>query len=128
MSILYLSSRSITLAVEMSESPTAARILAAAPFDGTVSTWGAEIYFPTPVTAELEKGASADVEAGDVAYWPPGQALCVFFGPTPASTGDQPRAASPVTLVGRVVGDTTQLRELRDGDSIRVALEPQDTA
>jgi hypothetical protein len=122
--VIYLATKSLSLRVDLNDSSTADQLLAALPFEGTVNTWGDEIYFETPVAAKLEKGAKALVEVGDVAYWPPGKALCVFFGPTPASTGDEPRAASPVTRVGRVAGDLGPLREVRDGARIRVSRDP----
>ena len=61
------------------------------------------------------------MEVGDLGYWPPGQAFCLFFGPTPASHGDEPRAASPVNVFGKVEGDATRFRAVRDG--ARVSLE-----
>jgi hypothetical protein len=124
MTVIYLTSRKRSIAVVLNDSATAAQLLDAMPFESSVSTWGDEIYFETPVATKAEKGAKADVDIGDVAYWPPGQALCVFFGPTPASTGRQPRAASPVTRVGRVQGDMAAIRQLADGDPIRVTLQP----
>jgi hypothetical protein len=49
--------------------------------------WGEEIYFPISLSSEGDPDAREEVEVGTVAYWPPGDALCLFFGPTPASTG-----------------------------------------
>lgn len=81
---------------------TVRAVLKALPIDSTVETWGHEIYFVTPIKAKQEK-ARVDVSVGDIAYWPPGQAICLFFGPTPASRSSEPRAASPVNVIGRLV-------------------------
>jgi hypothetical protein len=115
-----ISSGSVSLPVELNDTPTAVRILAAVPIEAEVNTWGDEIYFEIPVSVERETGSRVEIEIGEVAYWPPGQALCVFFGPTPASQGSQPRAASPVNVVGRVVGDARLYARLRDGDRVLV--------
>ena len=85
----------------MNDSETASRILAELPIRSGFNTWGDEIYFQIPVTADPEDPRET-VESGDLAYWPPGKAFCIFYGPTPASEGDEIRPASPVNPVGRV--------------------------
>lgn len=77
----------------------------ALPFSGRAQRWGDEAYFRIPVTAELGTDATDVVEVGTVAYWPPGSAMCLFWGPTPASRGDECRAASPVSVIGKIEGD-----------------------
>ena len=91
----------------------------ALPITASGSTWGDEIYFRTPVSAE-EQDAVPTVDMGAVAYWPPGQAICLFFGPTPMSVGDEIRPASPVNVFGRIVGDPRVLKVVRSGADIRV--------
>jgi len=108
----------VSLLGRLNDSPTAARIWEALPITGTARTWGEEIYFDIPLAAPLEPDARAEVEVGELAYWPMGCAFCIFFGPTPASTDHCPKAYSPVNVVGRVVGDATQLRAVRDGASV----------
>ena len=98
---------------------TADLVWDALPLGSPGSTWGDEIYFRTPMQAE-EEDAQEVVEAGDVAFWPPGQALCLFFGPTTASRGDEIRLTSPVTVVGRIEGDPTVLRSVASGSDVRV--------
>ena len=110
----------VTLSAELYDSETAARIAAALPIWATANRWGDEIYFEIPVSATAQADARQDVEVGQVAYWPPGKALCLFFGPTPVSQGLQPRAASPVDVVGRLLGDLSPLRGVRDGDSVLI--------
>ncbi|HID89103.1 MAG TPA: hypothetical protein EYP52_05245 [Anaerolineae bacterium] len=110
----------VSLLAELNQSPTARMIGEALPFEGTAHTWGDEVYFEIPVEADLEPNARAEVEVGELGYWPVGRALCIFFGPTPISTDDQPKAYSPVNIVGRVLGDATAARGIRDGMRVRV--------
>lgn len=100
------------------DTPTGRLIHGALPIKGRVNRWGEEIYFSIPVKASLEQGASDVVSKGDLGYWPPGSAFCIFFGATPASRGDEVRAASPVNVFGRVEGDLENLRLVRDGAEI----------
>ncbi|HOJ13386.1 MAG TPA: cyclophilin-like fold protein [Deltaproteobacteria bacterium] len=104
----------------LTEGPTARKVASLLPIEGRARRWGDEIYFTVPIDAGLEPGATSDVEAGDIAYWPDGPALCIFFGPTPSSTGEKPRAYSPVTVIGRAQGDPTVFRTVRDGDTITI--------
>ena len=98
----------VTIDAELNEGRTAHLIWEALPITGKASTWGDEIYFSIPVKADNEAGAREDVEVGELGDWPPGNAFCIFFGPTPASSGSSPRAASPVNILGKVVGDATR--------------------
>lgn len=113
----------VTLQGELNESPTASIIWEALPIEGTGNRWGAEIYFAIPVAAELDDTARAVVEQGDLGYWPPGHALCIFFGPTPVSRGDEIRPASPVNIVGKIRGDLRVLKEAAEGTMVRLAKE-----
>jgi len=94
---------------ELNDSRTAGDIWEALPVEGLGQTWGEEIYFRIPVSVGPENAVST-VELGDIGYWPPGNALCIFYGPTPASTGEEIVPASPVNIVGRVVSDVSVLR------------------
>ena len=103
------------------ESPETARaIWEALPLEARASTWGDEIYFSIPVEAGPENPREV-VEMGDLGYWPPGSAFCIFFGRTPASRGDEIRPASPVNVVGKVSGDPRVFKAVRSGE--RVTLE-----
>ncbi len=93
--------------------------LEAVPFESRASRWGDEIYFSTPVKLGQEN-AQEVVEKGDVAYWPPGNALCIFFGPTPVSAPGEIRPASPVNVFGHVVGDLGRLKKVRSGERVIV--------
>ena len=103
----------------LNDSSTADKLWEALPITSAASTWGDEIYFRVPVEAE-EDGAQEVVSMGDVAFWPPGQALCLFFGPTPASRGDEIRPASPVNVVGRIEGDATIFKQVKSGATVTV--------
>jgi hypothetical protein len=120
MKSIIISFERISLPAELNDSPTAQRIWEALPIEGQANTWGDEIYFEIPVVAAQEPDARAEVEVGELGYWPVGHAFCIFFGPTPASTGERPRAYSPVNILGRVVGDATRLRAVRGGAAVRL--------
>lgn len=96
---------------------TAEAIWMALPIKGRANRWGDEIYFSIPVDLKEEK-ARAEVEVGAVAYWPPGKALCIFFGPTPVSRHGEPRAYSPVNVFAKIVGDPTILKKVQDDDEV----------
>lgn len=118
MKTIRIRAGNIEVEAELNESSTAQLVWDALPIEGRANRWGEEIYFSIPVSTGSEIGAQQDVEVGDLGYWPPGSAFCIFFGPTPVSTGNRPRAASPVNLLGRVTGDATRFRQVRDGEKI----------
>ena len=115
---IRITAGSTTVVAELSTSETATLLWDALPFTGSVQTWGDEIYFSVPVQAELDEDAVETVERGAVAYWPPGRAFCIFFGPTPASDGDRPRVASDVNPIGRILDDVTVLKKAADGEKV----------
>jgi len=104
---------------ELNDSETAQEIWKALPIESSVNTWGEEIYFSTPVKVGPEN-AKAVVSKGDLGYWPPGTAFCIFFGPTPVSQGDEIRPASPVNVFGRVIGDCKIFKKVTSGAKIIV--------
>ncbi len=110
----------LALDAEVFETATGAALWGALPFEARASTWGEEVYFSTPVAATPEPGARDVVQAGELAYWPPGNAIAIGFGRTPASRGDEIRLASPVNVWGRALGDVKQLARVRAGTPIRV--------
>jgi hypothetical protein len=108
------------LQVVLNESPVAQAILRGAPYQAEAQLWGKEIYFSIPLRLETEHPAEI-VQKGDVGYWPPGQALCFFFGPTPGSKGEEIRPASPVEVIGKMHGDFSLLEQVQAGDIVRLA-------
>lgn len=121
MKTILITAGKVSLPAELSDTPTAQAVWEALPIEGSANTWGDEIYFDIPVTVPQEPDARADVEVGELGYWPVGSAFCIFFGPTPASTGDQPVAASPVNVFGRVTGDATELRKISHGTKVNIS-------
>ena len=111
----------VTVELHKEKNPkTADAIWSALPIQGYANIWGEEIYFTVGINVEKEETQKV-VEMGDVAYWPPGDALCIFFGPTPASRGDEIRAASPVNVFGRIHGDPAVFKKVKQGDLIIVS-------
>ncbi|MBP8951558.1 MAG: hypothetical protein KBI47_04135 [Armatimonadetes bacterium] len=103
---------------QLGDGPTAKKVWEALPIEASAQTWGDEIYFGIPVQANKEPDAKAERAVGDLAYWPPGNAFCIFFGPTPMSSGDLPVAASPVNTLGTVEGDATVFKSVRSGAKV----------
>lgn len=114
---LQITAGSVTATAALNDCATADAIWAALPISVAGSTWGDEIYFGIPVQ-QTEQNALAVVEKGDIAFWPPGNAFCIFWGPTPASRGDEIRPASPVNVVGKIEGDATVFAKVRSGTLI----------
>jgi uncharacterized protein len=96
---------------------TAKAIYDALPIVGRANLWGDEIYFSIPVESAAENGKTV-VELGDIAYWPPGKAFCIFFGPTPMSRGNEIRPASEVNVIGRVEGDAKAFKKVANGEKV----------
>jgi hypothetical protein len=108
---------------QLSESPAARQLLEALPLKLRMSRWGEEYYGDCGLTIELDHGAREIVEVGEIAYWPPGSALCFFFGPTPASTDARPRAASAVAPLGRFTGSVEALKSF--GSSVEALIRAE---
>jgi hypothetical protein len=117
--VILIKSGAIHVQAELNSTTTARAILGMLPVKATANTWGDEIYFDVPLSVQIEDGREV-VQMGDVAYWPDGPSLCLFFGPTPASRGNEIRAASPVTVLGRIIGDPKVLKSVRTGAEVTV--------
>ena len=111
----------VTLTAELNDSPSAKALLAKLPLEFRMSRWGDEYYGDCGVDVEEEPQARTLMKVGELAIWPPGSALCIFFGPTPASTADEPVAASKVNPIGRLTSQLEPLKKL--GPSIKVRME-----
>ena len=107
---IVITAGSVRLEAELNDTFTAKAISNILPITAAANTWGDEIYFSMPITLELENGQEV-VDLGDLGYWPPGGAFCIFYGLTPASQGDEIRPASAVTIIGKVQGDVTTLKQ-----------------
>jgi uncharacterized protein len=118
---IRIAAGAVRMDAELNASPTATLIWNALPIEAPGQTWGDEIYFGIPVRADQEPNAQAVVELGAIAYWPPGTAFCIFFGPTPASRNrNEIRPYSPVNVVGKVLGDPAQFKQVRSGTKVRL--------
>jgi len=109
----------VSFIIEFNNTQTAREIVQKLPIKSSVSTWGNEIYFDIGFKASPH-GAQMEVSVGDVAYWPQGKCLCVFFGATPASTSEVPVPASPVVIVGRADMQAEDLKTIQLGEHISV--------
>ena len=114
------------LSASLDDSPTAASIKDALPLEGVANRWGDEIYFTIPVQVDEAPDAREEIGVGELGYWPIGAAFCVFFGPTPVSTGSTPRAYSNVNPFGQVDADESAIKEVlskvESGQVVRVEL------
>ncbi|MBZ0300455.1 MAG: hypothetical protein K8J31_11965 [Anaerolineae bacterium] len=110
----------IRLEAALMDTPTAQALWAVLPLDARANRWGDEIYFSIPVAVDEEADARSEMAVGEIAYWPPGTAFCIFFGPTPASSGSVPAAASPVNVLGKIEGDATRFRAVKTGSPVRL--------
>ena len=105
---------------ELNDSPTSNELWKHLPLESQVNTWGEEIYFEIPLNMPQEPDAHEIVEIGELGYWPVGQAFCIFFGPTPVSTDERPRAYSPVNILGKIMGDCEQLKSIQNQEKVRL--------
>jgi len=112
--------RDIVLYGELYDTETAKAIAEILPLDASPEEWGNEFYFEIPVEMALDKSATTKVKIGDIGYWPPGNALAIFFGPTPISKGFEPVPASDVNIVGKLTGDATLLAKAKGAHTIRI--------
>jgi len=117
---ILISSDGITIEGTLYDSPGSTAVWNSLPLEGLVNLWGKEIYFATSLVLEEDPASQDIVDLGAIAYWPPGQALCLFFGQTPMSQGNECRAASPVTIIGHMDEDFSNLNQISSGSVITV--------
>lgn len=113
----------LELESEFYDTACARAILAVLPLEARPNEYGDEFYFDLPVDLPPDETATVKVKVGDIGFWPPGNCLAIFFGPTPMSTGPDPVPASEVNQVGRIVGDATLLRKYKGAKLIRLSLD-----
>ncbi|MCH7740583.1 MAG: hypothetical protein IIC93_10630 [Chloroflexi bacterium] len=120
---IKISAGDVVVSARLDDTDAANRLWEALPVQASANTWGDEIYFSIGIDAELDDTAQETVELGALGYWPPGDALCLFFGPTPLSVGDEIRPASAVNVLGMIEGDSTVLKAVSGGTLIVVEAE-----
>ena len=120
---ILITINNLSVSAELNDSVSANKIWGVLPLSGSANVWGDEIYFEIPVSLKEVSDAQQEVDVGTLAYWPPGSALCVFFGKTPASTSDKPKAYSPVNILGSVDGDSKIFKIVKAGDQIVIDKE-----
>jgi hypothetical protein len=109
-----------SLQARLNDTPTVEELWKQLPLESQVNTWGDEIYFEIPVDMPQELDAREILVVGELGYWPVGKSFCIFFGPTPVSTDQRPRAFSPVNILGEIVGNSQGLRAIKDHDKVKL--------
>ena len=117
---MTISTKNLRIIAILAEGRSADTFWDSLPIIGRANTWGDEIYFNVNLQMPLDENASDIVESGDIAFWPPGSAFCIFFGRTPASLGDEVRAASAVNVLGKIDGDEKEFRSIPSGEEVRL--------
>lgn len=117
MSQIVITAGKVSMRAELNDSGISKKMYEKLPVKARVSTWGDEIYFPVPLKAENENGVSS-VQLGDIAYWPPSNCFCIFFGQTPVSTPTEIRPASEVTILGKLIGNPRDWKSVRNGEEV----------
>ena len=121
MSQIKIEFEKISIEADLNNSETANRIKKILPLSNSINTWGDEIYFSIDVD-DPEIDPKEVVELGDIAYWPPGNAFCIFFGLTPASENGDIRPASPVNVIGKILGNLEILKSVKSGEKVSISL------
>ncbi len=107
----------VEIGAVLNDTATASGVMGVLPIRARMNLWGEEIYFQIPLEKE-EEDARETVTVGDIAYWPQGNALCIFLGTTPISRGNEVRPISPVNVIGRTEEALKLLAVVRQGDEI----------
>ena len=121
---IRISAKTVSAQANLNENSAADNLWEALPLQGKANLWGDEIYFEVPLQMGEAGDARTEMEVGELAFWPGGIAFCIFFGPTPASTSSEPRAAGPVTVIGKItdLGDLPLLKRVNNGDMVKLKL------
>jgi len=115
-------SSGVRVICELVDEPELEKLLENSSFEARAERWGDEVYFELPVKLGL-KGERTLMEVGEVAYWPDGNCLCIFFGPTPMSRDEQPVAYSKVKPLGRVIEGLSRLKDVSNEELVRVSVK-----
>ena len=112
--------KNIELELDDSFSPnTVKAFLASLPFTVGTNLWGEEIYTDESPINVAEENAKSLVQLFDVAFWPTGKAICLFYGPTPIGNKNEIKPYSPVNIIGKILEPDKQiLTKLKDGTKV----------
>jgi uncharacterized protein len=119
--IIEIAFNKVIINAELNDSLTAQKVFNILPIKSEINLWGSEIYFEISIESELENGKEL-MDIGNIAFWPPGNAFCIFFGSTPASSNSQPKAASAVTVIGKLTGNDSieKIKKIKSTDIIEI--------
>lgn len=117
---ILIEADNIKVEAKLNNSVTADKVLENLPITGIGNLWGDEVYFTTDISSILDDTSKLVVELGDIGYWPPSKALCIFYGKTPYSTDTEIRAASAVNVIGKVTSGLQRLKGLTDQCQITI--------
>jgi len=122
---IFIKIGSLSLPAELNQSPVAEKIWDLLPIRARTSTWGEEIYFRIPLQTQINQPVT-EVKKGDIGYWPEGACFCLFFGPTPVSTGEKIIPASPVEIIGKLLAEDWEgLKKVRPNQSVVIEKEKE---
>lgn len=105
---------------ELNSSITADKIWDALPIEAIGNLWGEEVYFSTNINSSIDDTSKVIVEIGDLGFWPPNNAFCIFYGKTPLSTDEEIRPASAVNIIGKLISKPEELMDISDNCTIQV--------
>jgi len=117
---IQIAAGDVTVHAELNDSATADAVWEALPISARGNTWGDEIYFGIDVYVDDAIDSQEVFDLGDLGYWSPGHAFCIFFGRTPMSYGNEIRPASPVNVFGKILGDPTVFTRVPDGETVEI--------
>lgn len=120
MRVIVIRAGGVAIRARLLDTPTAERIWSALPFQSSVQTWGSEVYFSVPFSSDREAGARDVIDAGEIVFWPDGDAIAIGFGATPLSQSGEIRLASPCNVFAMALDDVQRLRSVYSGETITV--------
>lgn len=122
--LLEIENSKINLEIDDQFSPkTTDSFLKSLPFSVDFNVWGDEIYSSSSPVTVSEENAKSPVKLNDVAYWPTGKAICLFYGPTPIGVKGEITPASPVNVIGKIISPDKSVLGVVDGKRGTLSLQ-----